>query len=173
MGVLKNKKGVLAGVLMLCLCLFEISTVINYIKEISADSSYVGDLAVEVFYLAGIIGAAVTFILGRIGKASVSFLALSSGVCLYRAVSYISLIMGNAMKLSLVAGNIIAMCEFALFATPLAIMILSRAGINAKKVKLFMIAECCAFSVEEVVEFVSGAFWVYSGRLEYIFKQNS
>ena len=147
MSIVKNKKGITAGVLMLCLCLFEIGTVTGLFKDIAADSSYAGDLAVEIFYLAGIIGAALTLILGKAGKGSVAFLALSSGVCLYRAASYICLIMGNAMKLSLVIGNVIAMCELVFFATPLAVMILSKNSLGEKKVKGFLIAELCAFAV--------------------------
>ncbi|MBQ7836484.1 MAG: hypothetical protein IJ389_04435 [Clostridia bacterium] len=145
---MKGKKSLWAGILMLAVCLFEIGTVKNYIADIAGgEVGYIAELLVEAIYLAGIVGAAVTLIRDKVGKATVGFLALSCGVGLYNAASYVAGIMGNSMKLSLVAANVIEMVELLLFATPLAIMILSAKKLSDRAYKGFVIAQICAFAV--------------------------
>ncbi len=144
----KRSFGIIAGLLMMSATAFEINTLKRYIEAVAGgESGYMGELVVETVYILAIIFAGVFFVLGRMGKGAGICLCVASGVALYRVFVYMGVIAGNAMIVSIVAGNVISIAEFALFAIPVAIMVFMGKNISEKAAKGFLICIGVALAV--------------------------
>lgn len=145
---MKKRAKFLAGLLMVAVCIFDITTLKRFIANIAdGDTGYVGTLVIELIYILGIFLCGLLFIIGKTGRKTAIPLALSSGVALYRTVVYLVGIAGNSMLLPLVAGKVIEIVEIAFFAVPAAIALLSAEKLTKKSARGLLIAECAALII--------------------------
>ena len=138
----------LAGLLMIAVCIFDITTVKRFIINIAGgDTDYIISLVIELIYILGIFCCGLLFILGKTGKKAAVPIAVSSGVALYRTVAYLAGIAGNSMLLPLVMGKMIEISEIIFYALPAAITLISAEKLTAKSVRGLLIAECAALVI--------------------------
>jgi hypothetical protein len=118
--------------LVLVISLFEIGEAKRFISLVAeGNSDYLGDMIIKCLYLVAIIAAGILIMANKKSAAAV-LLTLAGGVALYNAFAYVLRIIGNEMIFGLVLGNVIDLMEIALFAAPMAVLMLSHKKVDNK-----------------------------------------
>jgi len=156
---MKKFYSVLSGLLTIAITLFEIKEIKRFVSLIAeGNKEYIGELFPMGIYIIALCAAGILIMTKKRKKLCAAFLTVAGGVVIYKAFTYVIGIIGNEMIPGIVLGNVIDLSEFAVFAVPAAIALLSANKITGKALRGCFIATAAAFAIGiagRIITFVS------------------